>query len=200
MLENLVLFITLYIINVSLFLNLVKSEITQTIGVDFTSKPIKVNDKNIKLQIWDTAGQERYRSMVKNYYRGAIGVIIIYDITKKDSFLHVSSWLKDAKSLTREDSSIFLVGNKKDLKSLRQVKVKDGENFSEENNILFLETSALTGENIEEVFISLSKHLIDKIENGIIDSSSVSLLGKFNSKIKEVNLSSSNKGKCQGYC
>ncbi|CAE8640701.1 unnamed protein product, partial [Polarella glacialis] len=142
---------------------------SHTIGVEFGSKIISVGGRNIKLQIWDTAGQERYRSVTRSYYRGAAGALIIYDITNRDSYSHLINWLADARTLARADISIITVGNKCDLKDKRAVTFLEASRCAQENDILFLETSALTGEGVEEVFIKVARMILNKIEDGLID-------------------------------
>ena len=153
--------------------NKFKSDTKQTIGVDFSGKVIQVGDQSIKLQIWDTAGQEKFRSVARSYYRGAIGIIIVYDITKVESFQHVSTWLSDAKSYARNECSVCLVGNKSDLAQSRAVATNNSEQFAKDNNLINFECSALTGNNVEEIFTSLTKQVLDKIEKGIIEPNSV---------------------------
>ena len=151
-----------------------RRETTQTICVEFSSKIIKINEKNIKLQIWDTAGQERYQSVAKSYYRNSIGVIIVYDITRIETFNHVQNWFNDAKNLSRKESSFVVVGNKCDLKENRVVKFNDAAKFCQQNNLLHFECSALNGENINEIFYALSKQILGKIESGTIDGMTLS--------------------------
>ena len=146
-----------------------RRETTQTIGVEFSSKIINLSEKKIKLQIWDTAGQERYQSVAKTYYRNSIGVIIVFDTTRIDTFNHVQNWLNDAKNLSREEASFCVVGNKCDLKDNRVVKFNDVAKFCQNNNLLHIECSALNGENINEIFFSLSKQILGKIDSGRID-------------------------------
>mmetsp|Transcript_99635 Transcript_99635/g.179832 ORF Transcript_99635/g.179832 Transcript_99635/m.179832 type:complete len:216 (+) Transcript_99635:66-713(+) len=149
--------------------NKFKKGSSHTIGVEFGSKIISVGGRNIKLQIWDTAGQERYRSVTRSYYRGAAGALIIYDITNRDSYSHLINWLADARTLARADISIITVGNKCDLKDKRAVTFLEASRCAQENDILFLETSALTGEGVEEVFIKVARMILNKIEDGLID-------------------------------
>ncbi|CAE7233722.1 rab4b [Symbiodinium sp. CCMP2456] len=125
--------------------------------------------RNIKLQIWDTAGQDRYRSVTRSYYRGAAGALIVYDITNRDSYNHLVNWLADARTLARADISIITVGNKVDLKEKREVTFLEASRCAQENDILFLETSALTGEGVEDVFIKVARMILNKIEDGLID-------------------------------
>lgn len=146
---------------------------SHTIGVEFGSKIISVGGKRIKLQIWDTAGQERYRSVTRSYYRGAAGALIVYDITNRDTYSHLINWLADARTLARADISITAVGNKVDLKDKRQVTFLEASRFAQENDVLFLETSALTGEGVEDVFIKIARMILNKIEDGLIDPRSM---------------------------
>merc|ERR1712007_101269 len=132
-------------------------------------KIVDVGSRKIKLQIWDTAGQERYRSVTRSYYRGAAGALIVYDITDRDSYSHLINWLADARTLARADISIIVVGNKCDLKDKRVVTFLESSRIAQENDILFLETSALTGEGVEEVFIKVARMILNKIEDGLID-------------------------------
>eukprot|EP00744_Colponema_vietnamica_P014992 GILI01020999.1.p1 GENE.GILI01020999.1~~GILI01020999.1.p1 ORF type:complete len:212 (+),score=17.23 GILI01020999.1:115-750(+) len=149
--------------------NKFKKGSSHTIGVEFGSKIIKIGDKTIKLQIWDTAGQERFRSVTRSYYRGAAGALIVYDMTSKDTYNHLVHWLADARTLARPDISIIAVGNKCDLKDSREVTFLQASRFCQENDILFLETSALTGEGVEEVFLKVARTILSKIEGGLID-------------------------------
>ncbi|CBZ53185.1 putative Ras family domain-containing protein [Neospora caninum Liverpool] len=149
--------------------NKFKKGCSHTIGVEFGSKMINIAGKRIKLQIWDTAGQERYRSVTRSYYRGAAGALLVYDISNRDSYNHLMNWLADARSLARADISIIAVGNKVDLKEKRAVSFLEASRFAQENDILFLETSAFTGEGVEDVFVKVARLILNKIEDGLID-------------------------------
>merc|ERR1711998_306148 len=115
-----------------------------TIGVEFGARMINIDGKQIKLQIWDTAGQESFRSITRSYYRGAAGALLVYDITRKDTFNHLSSWLEEVRQNGNPDIMVMLIGNKADLDSRRQVSSEEGERFAKENGLIFLETSAKT--------------------------------------------------------
>jgi len=128
-----------------------------TVGVEFGTKNLEIDNKKIKVQIWDTAGQERYKSITSTYYKGAKGAIIVYDITRKVTFENIDKWIGDLKINGDEKIIIFLVGNKSDLNDMREVKKDDGKNKSEKYNLSFLETSALNGNNISNVFDELIK-------------------------------------------
>ena len=124
-----------------------------TIGVEFGAKMINLDGKAIKLQIWDTAGQESFRSITRSYYRGACGALLVYDITRRETFKHLKQWLDEAKQNSNPDMVIMLIGNKIDLDSRRAVSTKDGEEFAKHHGLFFMETSAKSAENIEKAFV-----------------------------------------------
>jgi len=152
--------------------NKFKKESTHTIGVEFGSKIIEVGGRNVKLQIWDTAGQERFRSVTRSYYRGAAGAILVYDITNRETYNHVSSWLSDARSLANKDIAIILVGNKTDL-SNREVTFLEASRFAQENDLMFLETSTMSGEGVDEVFLKCARTILSKINSGLLNPESM---------------------------
>ena len=127
-------------------------ESKSTIGVEFATRSIQTDGKTIKAQIWDTAGQERYRAITSAYYRGAVGALLVYDISKKSTFENVERWLKELKDHADSNIVIMLVGNKCDLKHLRAVTVEDGTSFSARHSLSFIETSALDATNVESAF------------------------------------------------
>ncbi|XP_021801197.1 ras-related protein RABA6a-like [Prunus avium] len=126
-----------------------------TIGVEFAYRNIKVGDKLIKAQIWDTAGQERFRAITSSYYRGALGAILVYDITRKISFENVSKWLRELREYGNSDMVIVLAGNKLDLSHSREVSEEEGKIFAETEGLCFMETSALENVNVERVFLDM---------------------------------------------
>jgi len=137
------------------------TESKSTIGVEFITKLISINDTVVKVQLWDTAGQERYRAITPAYYRGCVGVIIVYDISNKESFLDIDRLHKEVIDNTSKSlcNSILLLGNKKDLESRRKVSEMEGIEYAKSHSMLFSEVSALTGENID---LSINK-LINNI-------------------------------------
>lgn len=139
-----------------------------TIGVEFGARMINVESKQIKLQIWDTAGQETFRCITRSYYRGAACALLVYDITRRETFDHLQSWLDDARSHS-SNMSIILIGNKSDLDGRRQVKAEEGEAFAAQHGLLFLETSAKTAFNVEEAFMSPALEVYNKIKRGQVD-------------------------------
>uniref|UniRef100_A0A0C9RP76 TSA: Wollemia nobilis Ref_Wollemi_Transcript_6127_1229 transcribed RNA sequence n=1 Tax=Wollemia nobilis TaxID=56998 RepID=A0A0C9RP76_9CONI len=127
-------------------------ESKSTIGVEFATRTVQVEGKTIKAQIWDTAGQERYRAITSAYYRGAVGALLVYDITKPTTFDNVGRWLKELRDHADSNIVIMLVGNKSDLKHLRGVATEDAQSFAEREGLSFLETSALEATNVEKAF------------------------------------------------
>ena len=145
------------------------SDISLTVGVDFHAKLVRVNGQPIKLQLWDTAGQDKFRAIVKAYYRNAVGGLLVYDITNRDSFLHLDEWLEDAKKHADPQKPVFiLVGNKLDQEKNREVSTRDGQRYADKHGIEFIETSARTGRNIEEVFQQIATTIYNKIKEGEI--------------------------------
>jgi len=146
-----------------------KDDSSHTIGVEFGSKVVPVGGKTVKLQIWDTAGQERFRSVTRSYYRGAAGALLVYDITSRETFNSLANWLTDARTLASPAIVILLVGNKKDLEEEREVTFLEASRFAQENGLMFLESSAKTGDSVEEAFLKCSKSILAKIETGELD-------------------------------
>ncbi|XP_050386066.1 ras-related protein RGP1 [Argentina anserina] len=126
-----------------------------TIGVEFQTKTLLIDHKTIKAQIWDTAGQERYRAVTSAYYRGSVGAMLVYDITKPQSFEHVTRWLEELRGHADSNIVVMLVGNKSDLGTLRAVPSEDAKEFSQRENLFFMEASALESTNVESAFITV---------------------------------------------
>jgi small GTP-binding protein len=145
----------------------IKNEFNQntksTVGVEFGAKILKIEDKIIKAQIWDTAGQERYKSITSAYYKGAKGAFIVYDITNRLTFESVDKWIQDLNLNSDKNITLLLIGNKKDLADKREVTTEEGEEKAKSFGLAFLETSALTGENIDKVFDYILKEVFTKI-------------------------------------
>jgi len=144
-----------------------------TIGVEFGSRTVNIEGNQVKLQIWDTAGQEKFRSITRSYYRGTTGALLAYDITRKETFDHLTEWLEDCKKYSNQNIVIMLIGNKSDLEEKRQVSRAEGEKFAKEHGLIFLETSAKTDENVEEAFIATAKQIYEKAEKGELNLESI---------------------------
>ena len=131
-----------------------------TMGVDYKDKIIDYNKFKIRLQIWDTSGEEKFRTITKNFYRNADGLLVVFDLTKKESFSHVQSWINEAEE-NNDKLKIILIGNKLDLKDGRIVTIDVAKKFAEKNNLKYIETSAKDGTNINESFQTIIDLLFD---------------------------------------
>ncbi|GLB36123.1 putative rab subfamily of small GTPases [Lyophyllum shimeji] len=149
--------------------NTFKDHSQHTIGVEFSSRTVRLGEKRIKLQLWDTAGQERFRSVTRSYYRGAAGAILVYDITNRDSFVNLSRWLADARALGSPHLVSVLVGNKSDREEDREVEWAEASRWAAENDVHFLEASSLTGDNVEAPFLLAARSILLSIESGALD-------------------------------
>jgi len=138
------------------------TNLMNSIGVDFKLKNIELDNKKIKLQIWDTAGQERFRTITTSYYKGAHAILIVFDITDRESFEHVRNWMADIDKFAKEGVLRILVGNKCDLENSRQVRKEEGNEIANKYGIKYIETSAKETTNIEDLFISTAKNLLSK--------------------------------------
>lgn len=142
--------------------NTFSSDSQSTIGVEFDSTTVDVDGQQIKLQIWDTAGQERFRSIAKAYFRNAVGVILVFDITERKTFEEVNMWLNDVHSLCDPAAAVLLVGNKSDLEDSRVITLAEAENFAKNHQLTYLETSALNGSNVTEAFLHTATSIYRK--------------------------------------
>ena len=157
--------------------NTFSEEFKTTVGVEFGAKNIEVNNNIYRIQIWDTAGHENFRSIARAYYKNSVCACIVYDITNRSSFQSIQSWIDDCSKQTSKTVLLLLIGNKSDLKDMREVQYEEGEKFAKLHNMIFLETSAKTGENISSIFeesvkqidqnIIENKYDLDNEQNGI---------------------------------
>ena len=129
-----------------------------TVGIDYQSKKINYQNRDIEMQIWDSAGQEKYRAISKQYYKKANGILLLYDVTSRESFLGIKEWIRDINNMVTMKPSLILVGNKIDLE--RKVLTEEGEELSKKYNVMFFETSAATGKGIEELFQALLENIM----------------------------------------
>jgi len=136
-----------------------------TIGVDFKIRTIDLDGKTIKLQIWDTAGQERFRTITSSYYRGAHGIIVVYDVTDMESFNNVNQWLNEIDRYAWKNVNKLLVGNKCDLVHKRVVDTEIAKAFAEKLEIPFLETSAKAATNVEKAFLTMAAEIKNSVAN-----------------------------------
>lgn len=130
-----------------------------TIGIDFLSKTEYLGDRAIRLQLWDTAGQERFRSLIPSYIRDCAAAVVVYDITNRTSFQSITKWIEDVVSERHHQALIIIVGNKTDLNDKRQVSSEEGEAKAEEYNALFMESSAMSGSNVKQLFKKIASNL-----------------------------------------
>lgn len=144
--------------------NIFNDNFLPTIGVDFKIRTFDLQSKTIKMQIWDTAGQERFKTITSSYYRGAHGVILVYDITDRQSFKDLENWLLETEKHASEDIVKILVGNKNDLESSRVVTYNEGKNYAMNNGMEFIETSAKVNVNIEEAFFTIARKIKEKVQ------------------------------------
>ena len=146
--------------------NIFNTAYNSTIGFEFYSFNIKINDKTMKLQIWDTCGQELYKSLITNFYRNSSLAIMVYAINKQETFDNIDIWLKDLRMYSNPDAKVFLIGNKVDLENQREVNRADGEKYANMNQLnYFCETSAKTGFNAQKIFIEAGKILYEEYYN-----------------------------------
>ena len=133
-----------------------------TIGVDFKIKNIVLDNKTVKLQIWDTAGQERFRTLTSSYYRGAHGIIVVYDVTDAESFENIRQWMHEIERFASDSVNRCLVGNKSDLTSQREVSFEAGQDLAKGFGIPFLETSAKSEKNVAATFNTIAKEILKR--------------------------------------
>nr|XP_022306678.1 ras-related protein Rab-8A-like isoform X1 [Crassostrea virginica] len=135
-----------------------------TIGIDFKIRTIELDGKKIKLQIWDTAGQERFRTITTAYYRGAMGIMLVYDITNEKSFENIRNWIRNIEEHASQDVDKMILGNKCDMNDKRVVSKEKGESLAIEHGIKFMETSAKASINVEEAFFTLARDIKAKMD------------------------------------
>ncbi|XP_051949487.1 ras-related protein Rab-25-like [Xyrauchen texanus] len=145
-----------------------------TIGVEFSTRSIQVDNITIKAQIWDTAGLERYRAITSAYYRGAVGALLVYDVTKHLTYENVERWLKELYDHADPHIVVMLVGNKSDLEALRTVPREEAKDFAENRDLLFMETSALESTNVESAFLEILTAIHNKVASREVTRGSIS--------------------------
>lgn len=165
-----------------------------TIGVDFKIRTLEVDGRTIKLQIWDTAGQERFKTITSSYYKGAHGIIVVYDITDKESFKNIDNWMNEVEKHASDNVSRILVGNKCDMDESRQVSTDEGKELADQYNIRFMETSAKESANVEEAFTLMTKEIKSRVVH--TDQRKPTQTGKKLSAPKNKKLEKKSGGSC----
>ena len=149
--------------------NSFSEEFKTTVGVEFGARNIEINKAIYRIQIWDTAGQENFRSIARAYYKNSVCACIVYDITNRSSFEDIQIWIDDCTKQTAKSVLLVLVGNKSDLNDIREVSYEEGKAFAKSHNMLFFESSAKTGDNINEIFTKsvtqISKNIVNNVYN-----------------------------------
>ncbi|CAL0304719.1 unnamed protein product [Lupinus luteus] len=141
-----------------------------TIGVEFQSQKMDIDGKEVKAQIWDTAGQERFRAVTSAYYRGAVGALLVYDISRRQTFDSIHRWLNELHTHSDMNVVIILVGNKSDLKDVREVSIAEGKALAEEEGLFFMETSALDSSNVTAAFQTVVKEIYNILSRKVMIS------------------------------
>jgi len=164
-----------------------------TIGVDFKIRTMDIDGKRVKLQIWDTAGQERFRTITSSYYRGAHGIIVVYDVTDRVSFNNVKQWLGEIDRYACQSVNKLLLGNKADLAEKRTVQTSEGKDFADSLGVQFLETSAKTSNNVEEAFTTMTRQIKNRLDSANTVATSAS-------KSSNIKVSTNKEKKKKGGC
>ncbi|CAD8061507.1 unnamed protein product [Paramecium sonneborni] len=179
----------------SILLQLIENEIREqhdaTIGVEFGAKILKMNGMNIKLQIWDTAGQENFRSIIRSYYRSAIGALLVYDITNKNSFHNLQRWMEEIRNNGNANMIIVLCGNKIDLESERAITYEEGLQYAQQQKLIFLEISAKQGINIQSAFYQSTQKILQEIDDEKIllgQDPGIKIGGQYKKREKEIKI------------
>ena len=143
---------------------------TTTIGIDYHTTMLQVNDATVNFQLWDTAGQEDFRSITTSFFRNAVAGLLVFDVTNRNSFYHLHEWITEAKanSHPEHDIVLLLVGNKADLEAEREVSYDEAEHFASQNNMNYIETSAKNGTNVQEAVVEMTKTLLSQIEGELL--------------------------------
>ncbi|XP_072963231.1 ras-related protein RIC2-like [Typha angustifolia] len=145
-------------------------ESKSTIGVEFATRSLNVEGKVIKAQIWDTAGQERYRAITSAYYRGAVGALLVYDVTRHATFENAERWLRELRNHTDPNIVVMLIGNKSDLRHLVAVSTEDGKAFAEKESLYFMETSALEAINVDRAFAEVLTQIYQIVSKKAVET------------------------------
>ena len=165
-----------------------------TIGMDFVSKEVTIDNRIIKVQFWDTAGQEKYKSIANTYFKVSNGVVLVYDVTRRESFDKLEKWLRDVKNNAPVDAKILLVGNKIDLVDQRQITTEEGRRFAESNSLYFWETSCKTNEN--NCVFSAIDNIIAECKKEMVKHEEMEVLDRSDRVLNMIDVKNSKKGCC----
>ena len=175
-----------------------------TMGVEFSAKNVEIRNKIYRIQIWDTAGQENFRSITRAYYKNSACALVVYDISSRKSFNNVDEWIGDCKSQSSESIFMVLVGNKSDLSDKREVSVEEGKELAEKYGILFYETSAKDGTNVEEIFINSASEIARRIDENYYDldreDCGIKIGGNRKGQTQQININKSIQNKKKSNC
>ncbi|GAV61050.1 Ras domain-containing protein [Cephalotus follicularis] len=163
-------------------------ESKSTIGVEFATKSLTIDGKVIKAQIWDTAGQERYRAITSAYYRGAIGALLVYDVTRLATFGNAARWLRELRDHTDPSIVVMLIGNKSDLRHLVAVSTEDAKAFAERESLYFMETSALDATNVEKAFTEVLSQIYRVVSRRAVEAGGVGASSNIPSRGETLNV------------
>ncbi|XP_030843196.1 ras-related protein Rab-8A-like isoform X1 [Strongylocentrotus purpuratus] len=164
------------------------------IGIDFKFRTIELDGKKIKVQIWDTAGQERFKAINTTYYRGAQGIMVLYDITNQNSFVNMRKWIRESEEHGSADAEKMILGNKCDMDETRAVSQEKGEQLAKELGIKFFETSAKVAINVEEAFMTLVRDIKSKMDRNM------DAKGQQKPEVIKVTKKNSHKKSCLNFC
>ncbi|KAJ6805086.1 ras-related protein RIC2 [Iris pallida] len=163
-------------------------ESKSTIGVEFATRTLNVDAKLVKAQIWDTAGQERYRAITSAYYRGAVGALLVYDVTRRSTFENAERWLRELRDHTDPNIVVMLIGNKSDLRHLVTVSTDDGKAFAERESLYFMETSALEATNVENAFAEVLTQIYKIMSRKAVETGDDAAASSVPSKGEKINV------------
>ena len=171
-----------------------------TLGVDLIYKYIKIDNKEIRLDLWDTAGEERFKNITKNYFRGANGIIFVYSLAKFETFTKLKNWIEDAKENVSPDTQMLIAGNKVDLEEDREVSKEMIEDFLKQCNLKHFEISAKTGDGLKEVFDYLINNLLKNVKKDVASSENEDPISRNNSVFLQSSTPRDNKNKSNNNC
>ena len=169
---------------------------TQTVGLEFARRFVDIGGTSIKIQFWDTAGQERFRSITKSYFRSAAAVFVVYDVSNRSSFNSIAGWISDAVNLSPPKSIKVMVGNKTDLLSVREVPGVEAKDLAEKHGFAYFETSALSGDKIEETFMETANLVYKGLMDGKVKLKTESNNDNFDQPLDELKFTEKSKSNC----